>query len=68
MPSNQQIRRYDGKIGISIIGLLAVGLIVGVLYNNWAVIETWLPYVLAGFFIILFYRLVVAVEHLAYDK
>lgn len=66
MPSNQQIRRHDGKIGISIIGLCAVGLVVGVLYAQLTIIETLLSYLLIGVFIFLFYRLVVAVEHLAY--
>jgi inner membrane protein involved in colicin E2 resistance len=68
MPSNQQFRRFDGKFGISLICLFAVGLVVGFLYNNWTVIETWVPYVLTGVFILLFYRLVVAVEHLTYDN
>jgi hypothetical protein len=68
MSYNQQIRKYDGTVGITIVGLLALGLGVGVLYNNWAVFETWLPYVVIGIFILLFYRLVVAVEHLAYGN
>lgn len=68
MSPSQQMQKYDGTIGISIIGLLAVGLVVGVLYNNWAVLETWVAYLFIGVFLLLFYRLVVAVEYLANDN
>lgn len=67
MPSKQQLRRHDTTVGISILALIAVGLVAGILLENWTAIDRWLPYVLIGVLIILFYRLVIAVEYLAYD-
>lgn len=67
MPSKKQIRGHDTTVGISIIALLVLGLVAGIVLRNWALIETYLPYLLLGVLIVLFYRLVIAIEHMAYD-
>jgi|APHM01.1.fsa_nt_gi hypothetical protein len=66
MPSKQQIRRYDTQIAIGMIVLLSIGILSGITLRNWAIVETYLPPILLGILLVLFYRLVVAVEHLAY--
>jgi hypothetical protein len=67
MSSKQQFQRYDTTIGIGIVALLIIGIMAGFVLKNWTIIESWLPPMVIGILIVLFYRLVVAVEHLAYD-
>jgi len=67
MSSKQQLRRHDTTVGVSIIVLLVLGLVAGIVLDNWKLIETYFPYILIGVLIVLFYRLVIAVEYLAYD-
>lgn len=63
MPSAQQLRKNDELIAA---GILAV-LILGIILRNWTLIDTWFPRVVVVLVLLLFYRLVVAVEHLAYE-
>jgi len=67
MPSKRQLRRHDATAGISIIAVLVLGVVAGVVFRNWTLIETYLPYLLIVVLIVLFYQLVVAIEYLTYD-
>lgn len=67
MSSTEYAREYDRLIGLGITALIGVGILSAALLRNWALIETGIPIVVLVLVIYLFYRLVVAVEHLAYD-
>lgn len=68
MSSVQRMRDHDETLRNGLIGLLAAGLLIGLGLDNWAMMETWIPLAGISIVIFLFYRLVVAVEHLVYDS
>lgn len=68
MPSTQSLRDAERTIGLFAVLLVAAGLFFGVLLRNWDVLERGVPLVVVVVVLYLFYRLVVAVEHIAYES
>lgn len=68
MPSNQDVRDAEPIIGYVVGGLIAIGLLSGIVLQNWAIWSVWVPLAITAIVIYLFYRLVLAVEYLAYGS
>lgn len=68
MPSNPAVRQYDQIIGIGILALFALGIVFGFVFQNWELLESWVPTAAIALIIYLIYRFVRAVEHIAYES
>ncbi|QLK25374.1 hypothetical protein HYG81_14965 [Natrinema zhouii] len=68
MPSNQDVRDAEPLIGYIVGALIAIGFFSGIILGNWAIWTVWIPLAITAIVIYLFYRLVLAVEYLAYDS
>ncbi|WP_436348923.1 hypothetical protein [Natronorubrum sp. FCH18a] len=68
MPPNQDVRDAEPVIGYIVGGLIVLGLLSGIILGNWAIWSLWVPLAVTAIVIYLFYRLVLAVEHIAYDS
>jgi hypothetical protein len=68
MPSNHVVRTYDRVVGIGLGALIAAGLVAGYAFENWEIVETWIPVAGVAVVVYLLYRFVLAVEHIAYDS
>lgn len=68
MVSLSEYRSYDQYIGAAIVVLTVIGTISGVLLGNWSIFNILLDETtLILVFLVLMYRLVIAVEHQVFD-
>ncbi|WP_276254605.1 hypothetical protein [Halomontanus rarus] len=67
MSSNSNDRNGELFFIIIVAGLV-VSLFLGIVLSNWAIWTMGIPLVIMAFMIYLFYRLVIAVEHIAYNS
>ncbi len=68
MPRSDAIQPEDVLIGLALVLLIVLGLLAGFAFENWVLLETWVPFAVLVLLIYLFYRLVIAVEFMAYRQ
>jgi hypothetical protein len=69
MISKDEIKNYDKYRGVFLSVVIAIGVFSGVVFSNWRIVEIMFNQTtLTVVFLLLMYRLVIAVENMSYEE